>query len=318
MKIVKYAFLGFLFVLFIGVLSNPNSENHKITVKDELNIQLKNEKNDSFSKLNNVDNIIDSLIRRDNYYVFSKTQLVVNDKLTDIGYGCLGKVWISKELNNLFQKAVDDFYSFGEVSNSTVLKTVKIGNQIWTTQNLDVSIYNNGDSIPQVKSAEEWVKLKTGAWCYYNNDSILGKKYGKIYNWYAVADPRGIAPIGYHIPSDNEWKTLVNYLGGYKNKWKSFFYLTNIEKETGYKMKAVSGWKLNETGDNESGFFGLPGAKRDDFDGSFSHDKTAFWWSTTESGAHFIWTHALYDVSMDVKRLTSDKTDGYQVRCVKN
>ena len=166
MKIVKYTFLGFLFVLFIGVLSNPNLESHKITVKDELNIQLKNEMSNSFSKLNNVDNLIDSLIRRDNYYVFSKTQLVVNDKLTDIGYGCLGKVWISKVLSNLFQKAVDDFYSFGEDSNSTVLKTVKIGNQIWTTQNLDVSIYNNGDSIPQVKSAEEWVKLKTGAWCY--------------------------------------------------------------------------------------------------------------------------------------------------------
>jgi uncharacterized protein (TIGR02145 family) len=83
--------------------------------------------------------------------------------------------------------------------------TVTIGTQVWMTKNLDVDRYRNGDIIPEVKDSIAWANLKTGAWCYYNNDPELGKIYGKLYNWYAVNDPRGLAPAGYHIPTDAEW-----------------------------------------------------------------------------------------------------------------
>ena len=106
------------------------------------------------------------------------------------------------ESNNSFQ---------GDQSNS--LFEVTIGNQIWTSKNLDVSTYRNGDAIPQVQDAAKWTNLTTGAWCYYENESAYGKKYGKLYNWYAVNDPRGLAPEGYHIPTDAESKTLIYYLG---------------------------------------------------------------------------------------------------------
>ncbi len=89
-----------------------------------------------------------------------------------------------------------------------VIQTVKIGNQIWMAKNLDVSTYRNGDIIPEVKDSVEWKNLTIGAWCYYNNDIKNGKIYGKLYNWYAVNDPRGLAPKGFHIPSILEMLTL--------------------------------------------------------------------------------------------------------------
>jgi hypothetical protein len=89
-------------------------------------------------------------------------------------------------------------------------KTVKIGNQWWMAENLSVSHYRDGTSIPKVTEETQWANLTTGAWCYYNNDSDLGIIYGKLYNWYAVNDSRGLAPAGWHIPSDAEWTILTN------------------------------------------------------------------------------------------------------------
>jgi len=95
-----------------------------------------------------------------------------------------------------------------------IYRTVVIGSQLWMAENLNVSHYRNGDSIPEVTDPEQWAKLTTGAWCYYNNDPEMGVIYGKLYNWYAVNDPRGLAPNGWHIPNDNERNTMINFLGG--------------------------------------------------------------------------------------------------------
>ena len=87
-------------------------------------------------------------------------------------------------------------------------QTITIGTQVWMTKNLDVATFRNGDPIPQAKTDEEWEKAgenQQPAWCYYDNDPANGAKYGKLYNWYAVNDSRGLAPVGYHIPSDAEW-----------------------------------------------------------------------------------------------------------------
>ena len=109
------------------------------------------------------------------------------------------------------------------------LTEIKIGTQTWTSKNLDVATYRNGDAIPQVQDFNEWKNLTTGAWCYLFNDPTNGTKYGKLYNWYAVTDPRGLAPEGYHIPTDEEWTILTDYLGG--------------ESAAGKKMKSTTGWK---------------------------------------------------------------------------
>lgn len=123
------------------------------------------------------------------------------------------------------------------------IEEIKIGNQIWMKRNLDLDAFRNGDPIPQATSNEEWVlasKNKQPAWCYYDNDLLNGEKYQKLYNWYAVNDPRGLAPNGFHIPSNDEWSILINYLGG-NHFW-----------DAGTKMKNLTGWIDNRYGTNES------------------------------------------------------------------
>lgn len=130
-------------------------------------------------------------------------------------------------------------------------KTVKIGIQLWMKENLNVSHYRNGDPIPEVKNPTEWINLTTGAWCYYINDSAMGPRYGKLYNWYAVNDPRGLAPTDWHVPSHAEWISLTTYLGG--------------EDVAGGKMKeaGTSHWQSPNAGaTNSSGFTALPGGYR--------------------------------------------------------
>ena len=145
---------------------------------------------------------------------------------------------------------------------------VQIGNQIWMTKNLNVSRYRNGDPIPQVTDPIQWNNLTTGAWCYYANNTANGKIYGKLYNWYAVNDPRGLAPIGWHVPSDTEWTILTSSLGG--------------QFVAGGKMKSTTLWNSpNAAATNSSGFFGLPGGYC--YQGfSFPSGNTGHWWSSTE------------------------------------
>jgi uncharacterized protein (TIGR02145 family) len=97
--------------------------------------------------------------------------------------------------------------------NYVRLPSVTIGTQVWTTKNLDVDRYRNGDPRPQVTNATQWASLTTGAWCWYNNDSATyAAKYGRLYNWYAVNDQRGIAPTGWHVPNETEWTIVVKFI----------------------------------------------------------------------------------------------------------
>ena len=133
---------------------------------------------------------------------------------------------------------------------------VTICNQVWATRNLDVTTYRNGDPIPQVTDIGQWGTLTTGAWCYYNNDPANGATYGKLYNWYAVNDPRGLAPAGWHVPSDSEWTTLTDCLGGVSIAGGEM-------KATGAMETGTGLWFAPNVGaNNSSGFTGLPGGGR--------------------------------------------------------
>ena len=185
---------------------------------------------------------------------------------------------------------------------------VKIGNQVWTTTNLDVSKFKNGDDIPQATTAEAWRKAgedRKPAWCYYNNDSDNGAKYGKLYNWHAVTDPRGLAPSGWHIPSDAEWTTLTDNLGG--------------EDVAGHKMKSRAGMDYEGNGSNASGFSGLPGGNRYN-DGAFYDVRSfGYWWSSTEGNTNNAWYRYLSGNNGNVYRSSSSsKADGFSVRCLRD
>jgi uncharacterized protein (TIGR02145 family) len=165
-------------------------------------------------------------------------------------------------------------------------ESVKIGNQEWMTRNLDVDRFRNGDLIPHIESDEEWEKAgRNGqpAWCYYKNSPENGKKYGKLYNWYAVNDPRRLAPEGFHVPSDGNWTSLVEFLGG--------------EGIAGHKMKSVEVWEERENedgeifhsinGDNSSGFNALQGKDRNRWGGYWGDIGCAVFWSSTEKRYHW-------------------------------
>jgi uncharacterized protein (TIGR02145 family) len=148
---------------------------------------------------------------------------------------------------------------------------ITIGTQIWSGINLDVVNYRNGDPIPQVTDQTTWNNLTTGAWCYYDNDPANGAIYGKLYNWYAVNDPRGLAPVGWHVPIGTEWTTLINFVGGTPVAGGAL-------KETG-----TTHWNAPNTGaTNSSGFTALGGGSRLS---SFSGLKTnGSFWTATSSG----------------------------------
>ena len=187
---------------------------------------------------------------------------------------------------------------------------VTIGNQVWMTKNLNVDKFRNGDLILEAKTAEEW---KTAgekgepAWCFYENDPANGEKYGKLYNWYAVNDPRGLAPEGWHIPSDAEWMETINQLGG--------------EEKAGEFLKAMSDWFDNGNGTNESGFTALPSGVRSNHGNFSAIEKNGLWWSSTQTekrNKEVVWYYYL-DYYFDwVIREVSIKENGLSVRCVKD
>jgi uncharacterized protein (TIGR02145 family) len=173
-----------------------------------------------------------------------------------------------------------------------------IGNQIWMTENLKVKKYRNGDTIPQVQDPIQWFYLTTGAWCYYENDPSKGI----LYNWYAVNDPRGLVPSGYHVPTDAEWTVLTDFLGG--------------ESVAGGKMKSTSGWP--ENGTNSSGFSGLPGGYRTTNGQFLVKGNMGYWWSSSEYVSGWAYYRQLEGSSGYVIRNDGMKGTGFSVRCVKD
>jgi uncharacterized protein (TIGR02145 family) len=174
-------------------------------------------------------------------------------------------------------------------------------------KNLNVCKYRNGDDIPQVQDNTAWAALTTGAWCYYENNTANGPVYGKLYNWYAVNDPRGLAPLGYHVPTDAEWTTLTTFLGG--------------EAVAGGKMKSTgtSLWlSPNTYATNSSGFTGLPGGSRSD-DGTFDDiGSNGFWWSSSELATPYAWNRYLgYNFGF-AGRGSYVKAVGFSVRCLRD
>lgn len=207
---------------------------------------------------------------------------------------------------------------FNKIASSKNTKTdsyssVKIGKQEWMNKNLDVERFRNGDLIPEVKTDAAWVKAGEDhkpAWCYYKNDLSNGRKYGKLYNYYAVTDSRGLAPKGWHIPSKREWSKLIDFLGG--------------EKVAGEKMKEVDSWFKEVNSSDNSLFNALPGGFRYssgscDYIGEkgSSYYCTTFWADDDISDTQG-WYIYLSNGSETAGSSEVNKIDGLSVRCIKD
>lgn len=200
------------------------------------------------------------------------------------------------------------YYSVTDIDGN-IYPTIQIGTQIWMAENLRTSKYCNGDTIPNVTDNGQWSALRSGGWSYtkYNNADL-----GKLYNWYAVNDPRNICPCGWHVPSDAEWTVLIDYLGG--------------SSDAGIKMKSTETqyWRPNADVTNESGFSALPAGFRygsgNFYSGFPYYYDLAIWWSSSQFNAGKAWDRYLSSDDVSLNR-TSDATSmrrGLSVRCVKD
>ncbi len=193
-----------------------------------------------------------------------------------------------------------------ELNNAYANQSVQIGGQYWMSQNLNVSTFRNGDPIYEAKTNEEWVSAserKQSAWCYYENQQKNGVKYGKLYNWYAVTDPRGLAPKGWRMPSLKDWDTLFIAIGG--------------EDEAGFKMKNENGWEAGGNGSNETGFSAMPGGYRDQAGIFYYPGISGYWWTTTEQNQfNGLCLYANYYFNNFYRSYTNKKC-GLSVRCIR-
>jgi len=187
--------------------------------------------------------------------------------------------------------------------------SVIIGTQVWMSKNLDVSKYRNGDLIPNVPDLTQWAGLTTGAWNNYNNDPLNGNIYGKLYNGYAVLDPRELAPLGWHIPSMAEWNTLVSFLG---------------TAEAADRLRDSSWISSPPTPiTNSSRFSALPGGKDSIGVGGFG----GYGWPEGLGSSGYWWTNQINQFGMVIFKIYSGTSylishnpyyQGYSVRCIKD
>jgi uncharacterized protein (TIGR02145 family) len=192
--------------------------------------------------------------------------------------------------------------------DGNVYHTVTIGTQVWMVENLKTTKFNDGTVIPYVSDITEWSNLNTPGYCYYNNDASAYKDvYGALYNWFTVNTGK-LAPAGWHVPTNVEWTTLADYLGG--------------DTIAGGKLKetGTTHWNSpNEGATNESGFTALPAGGRAP-DGNFYNQvgNYCYWWTTTEYNTQQVWRRMLTYLDINFSETRSYKTDGISVRCIKD
>jgi uncharacterized protein (TIGR02145 family) len=184
-------------------------------------------------------------------------------------------------------------------------KTVTIGNQVWMAENLKVTHYRDGRRIiPNVPDVAAWRGLTSGAYCNYDNDTAFVAVYGRLYNWYAVADSHNIAPVGWHVPSNAEWGLLIGCFGGDGGKMKEEGFTHWISPNIGAT--------------NDSGFTVLPGGFRYEDGGYTDMTRFAAFWSTTKCYSYSAWGYGLFYNTSAVVNYDIALGRGISIRCVKD
>ncbi len=191
-------------------------------------------------------------------------------------------------------------------------KTIVIGTQEWMAENLNTSIYRNGDTIPTNLDNTAWVNTTAGAWAYYNNDPSYACPYGKLYNWNACVDARQLCPVGWHVPSDAELTILSNYLGGDEVSGGKMKAIGTVESGTGY-------WRdPNTSATNESGFSGLPGGGRNVFGNYVLMGNLGYLWSASQDSGVSGWNRYMAYTESILSRNPHTTKSGFSVRCLRD
>ena len=202
-----------------------------------------------------------------------------------------------------------------------VYKTIVIGTQEWMAENLNTSIYRNGDAIPTNLDNAAWQNTTSGAWAYYNNDASNACPYGKLYNWYTCVDARQLCPTGWHVPTDAEWSTMINFLDPSADGGNNFPNIAGgMMKTTGTIDDGTGLWySPNADATNSSGFSGAPGGGRSD-GGEYGYiGLNGNWWSSSEVDTFNAWYRFLnYDSGNAGSYYGFSKQSGFSVRCLRD
>lgn len=206
-------------------------------------------------------------------------------------------------------------------ADGNVYPVVRIGEQCWMGANLRTAHYSDGTAIPNVTGNNDWRQLNTGAWSYYENNSSYNATSGKLYNWLAATDPRGVCPLGWHVPSDAEWAILESTLGMPASELNEPG-VRGEAQNVGGKMKSVSLWNAPNGGaTNESGFTAFASGARDGFSegGFFNSGSYGYWWTSSE---HNMFNYAQYRslsyFNTGVGRYGTYKRSGFCIRCLRD
>lgn len=213
--------------------------------------------------------------------------------------------------------------------DGNVYKTVRIGKQVWTVENLKTTQYNDGTPIPHVTErgvsggTTGWRNLTTGAYCYYDTNPDYKGKYGALYNWYAVNTGK-LAPKGWHVPTDSEWTELEEYLIANGYNWDDSKFKNKIAKALAAKTDWIQSNEIGAPGNdlsrnNASGFSALPGGARSysgDFNGNISN--RGDWWSATAEGESYAYSRYLNSGNEELFGSFFPQSTGFHVRLVKD
>ena len=204
--------------------------------------------------------------------------------------------------------------------DGNVYQTIIIGTQEWMMENLKVTHYRDGTAIPTGHSNSDWSNLTTGAYAVYDDNESNATTYGYLYNWYAVDDSRNIAPEGWHVPTDDEWKTLEMYLGMSQGEadntgWRG----TNEGSKLAGNADLWNNGNLENNAEfGTSGFTALPGGYRSTNGYYYDLGSHGSFWSSTEDDSDTAWYRGLYYSNSGVARGGSYKLYGFSVRCVRD
>lgn len=210
------------------------------------------------------------------------------------------QVAVQPKLESL-KEAADVDFGYGVKAT----KTVSINNRAWASKNLNLDYFANGAQIIEAKTSEEWAKAaknKLPAWCHYDEDPANGTTYGKLYNWYAVASPQGLCPTGWHVPSDEDWSALTDF----------------VSSEAGKKLKASTSWPEDGNGTDNYNFAALPAGFCNGYGYHFYLGTDSYWWSSTGPNSTMAWSRYIGSKSDKVDKDLSEKAFGLSVRCIKD
>jgi uncharacterized protein (TIGR02145 family) len=196
--------------------------------------------------------------------------------------------------------------------------TVVIGEQVWMQENLRTTKYRNGKLISKNLSNEQWGLNKSGACAVYDNDSIKENAFGLLYNWYAVVNPAGLCPIGWHVPKDTEWNQMVKYLDDYADTTE----LKRVQSEVaGGQLKeiGITHWASPNTGaTGTANFLAFSGGNKSVNGKCNDVGAYGYWWTATASSNAEAYGRLLSYFNSNIDRFKTSKNLGFSVRCVRN